>query len=76
MSEPMKRGTRGEGDEVRACEPCSAATPARGDWGGGGWWGAEGCAGAGESSHTDSLDGTEVFRRGGGGAETKGGAAG
>lgn len=40
-----------------------------GDWGGVFGGGAEGCAGAGDgdSSHTDSSDGTEVFRRGGGG---------
>lgn len=36
-------------------------------WGVGGGGAGEGCAGAGESSLTDSVDGTEVW--GGGGAE-------
>lgn len=53
----MRQGERGEGDKVRAAS--HASWPDQGIGVGG-----EGCvegAGAGESSHSDSLDGTQVL---------------
>lgn len=60
MSEPMRQGEKGEADEVRAAS--HASWPAQGTGVGG--EGCEGGAGAGDSSHSDSMDGTQVLNLG------------
>lgn len=57
MFEPMRRGEKGETDEVRAVS--HASWPAQGTGVGG--EGYAGGAGAGDSSHSDSSDGTQVL---------------
>lgn len=60
MSEPMRQREKGEGDKVRAAS--HASWPEQGIGVGG--EGCVGSAGAGESSHSDSLEGTQVLNLG------------